>query len=106
VPFSTHMAIAGVEEEAKRYELLGLAVKERWTMRQARERARSLKDPVAPVTLDEGRMVETTDLTFTPYERLGRLTILQKGRFTGVSLDRSLLTDEAVQLVRDFLDGD
>jgi hypothetical protein len=105
VSFSTHMAIAGVEDEAKRYELLELAAKERWTMRQARERVRSLKGSVAPVVLDQGRVVETTDFLFTLYERLGRLTILQKGRFTGVSLDRDTLTDDAVDLIMAFLAG-
>jgi hypothetical protein len=105
VPWSTHMALAAVEDESERVRILELAAKERWTREQARERVRNRKAVVPAVTQDEGRSVDVGQYLLTLFEEKGLLIVQHRDRRTGMALDRAMFTDEALALVQDFLNG-
>ena len=103
------MAFAGVEDEQKRYGLLTLAAKERWTVHQAREMVRDLKQTAGPpgmpvVAQDEGRSVDVGEFMLTLFAEKGLLIVQRRDRRTGLVLDRAMFGDEAKALVLDFLD--
>ena len=104
-----HTALAGVEDQEKRFSLLDLAAKERWSVREARDRARDLKQITGPsgaagIAQNEGRSVDVGELMLTLFAEKGLLIVQRRDRHTGITLDRSRLTNEAIRLMRDFLD--
>ena len=108
VPFSTHMVLAGVKDEVKRDELLALAAKERWTMRQAQEVARAFKELPAPeaptISNGNGRSADVGPFVLTLYAEAGLLIVQRRDRSgEGIALDRSEFSDEAKVLVLVFL---
>jgi hypothetical protein len=103
VPFSTHMVLAGVKDEVKRYELLALAAEERWTMRQAQEAAREFKQIAAPIRAEEGRSVTAGEVMLTLFVGKGILVMQRLDRRTGIVLDRAALSDNARSLLLEFL---
>ena len=105
VSWSVHLALAGVENEAQRFDLLALAAQEQWTVQQVRERVRGLGNGQA-IEPAAGRSVEMGDYLLTLFEEQGVLEIQHRGRQTKISLARSMFTDEAVQLVQRFLDSE
>ncbi len=111
VPWSTHMALASVEDESERVRLLERAATDRWTREQAREQVRGLKRISGPpgvpaLAQDEGRSVDVGELLLTLFAAKGLLIVQRRDRHTGMVLDRALFTDEAKALVQDFLDGE
>jgi hypothetical protein len=110
VPWSTHMALASVEDESKRVRLLELAANERWTREQAREQVRGLKQISGPpgvpaIAQEKGRSVNVGEFLLTLFAAKGLLIVQRRDRHTGMVLDRALFTDEALVLMQDFLDG-
>jgi hypothetical protein len=105
VTFGTHAALAGLEDAGQRYALLERADTERWTCQRTREEVKRLKQISGPPGVDEERSVDVGELMLTLYEEKGILIVQRRDRRTGVALDRSTFTDEALELVQDFVDG-